>query len=206
MNKKSRAMSIEGLGGDQKSALKVFSGKTSGEKASFWGVLFHSNGKIHKIVGDNSNKLYKGDYWGYWFMTEYFTTQLKMWTTWVTSEKQASIMLKKELDAMNAERDNYRKDFASRIMRYGTDLIDNFNGTGYMFAKNEKFIGIRYNTERTDMNFWSYYATNMDRAYETFGKHIKTWATRNYKDTRYEPEEYFLFGNNRMLLSSLSTT
>ena len=31
------------------------------------------------------------------------------------------------------------------------------------------------------------------------------WATRNYKDVRYNPEEYFLFGNNRMLLSSLST-
>jgi hypothetical protein len=46
----------------------------------------------------------------------------------------------------------------------------------------------------------------MDRAYESFGKTIKTWAARNYKDTRYNPEEYFLFGNNRLLLSSLETT
>lgn len=91
-------------------------------------------------------------------------------------------------------------------MKYGGELIDNFNGTGYMFAKNEKFIGIRFNMMKSEINFWTYYATNMDMGYEYFGKQIKSWATRNFKDTRYNPEEYFLFGNNRLLLSSLSTT
>ena len=90
-------------------------------------------------------------------------------------------------------------------MRYGEDLIDNFNGTGYRFAKNEKFVGIRYNAMKNEINYWSYFQNNMDRGYEQFGKQIKMWATRNYQDTRHNPEEYFLFGNNRLLLSSLST-
>jgi hypothetical protein len=46
----------------------------------------------------------------------------------------------------------------------------------------------------------------MDEAYGIFGQTIGKWAVRNYANTRFEPEEYFLFGNNRLLLSSLSTS
>lgn len=99
---------------------------------------------------------------------------MKMWTTWVHDEKGASITLKKEEDAIKAEQDAWKREvMASRIMKYGGDLIDNFNGTGYRFAKNEKFIGIRFNTVKNEMNYWSFYQNNMDRAYETFGKQIK---------------------------------
>jgi hypothetical protein len=62
-------------------------------------------------------------------------------------------------------------------MTYGENLIDNFNGTGYMFAKNEKFIGIRYDVIKSEINYWSFYSNNMDQAYEIFGKQIKMWAT-----------------------------
>jgi hypothetical protein len=30
-----------------------------------------------------------------------------------------------------------------------------------------------------------------------------SWGKRNYANTGYQPEEYFLFGNDRLLLSSL---
>lgn len=30
-----------------------------------------------------------------------------------------------------------------------------------------------------------------------------SWGKRNYANTNYQPEEYFLFGNDRLLLSSL---
>ena len=72
-------------------------------------------------------------------------TYRKMWITWVRTEGEASIVLKKEADAKKEADGVWRREFATRIMRYGGDLIDNFNGTGYMFAKNEKFIAIRYN-------------------------------------------------------------
>jgi hypothetical protein len=131
---------------------------------------------------------------------------MKWWVTWVHTESECGIVLKKTQLAKKAEDDAWRRDFATRIMRYGEDLMDNFNGTGYMFAKNEKFIGIRYNVVKNQMSYVSYYASNMDRAYEGWGKALKWWATRNYQNVKYDPEEYFLFGNNRMLLNSLSTT
>jgi hypothetical protein len=43
----------------------------------------------------------------------------------------------------------------------------------------------------------------MDNAYEQFGKTLMSWGKRNYANTGYKPEEYFLFGNDRLLLSSL---
>lgn len=206
MNKATSALKIEAIGANSNKAYQTFGTKTAGGSAAYWGVLFNSNGKIYKIVGDNSNKIYTGDYWGYWVMTEYIQTSMKMWTTYVHNEQECHIVLKKEEDARKAERDAWKREFATRIMRYGEDLIDNFNGTGYRFAKNEKFFGIRYNTAKSEINYWSYFQNNMDRAYEQFGKQIVLWASQMYKDTRYDAEEYFLFGNNRLLLSSLSTT
>jgi hypothetical protein len=206
MNKKTSAFKFEAIGPNSNKAHADFGKQTAGGSALYWGILFNSNGKIYKIQGDNSNKMYSGDYWGYWVMTEYIQTSMKMWTHVITNEKDAHITLKKEEDALKAEQDTWKREFASRIMKYGGDLIDNFNGTGYRFAKNEKFIAVRYNVMKSEMNYWTFYQNNMDRAYETFGKQIKMWATRNYKDTRWDPEEYFLFGNNKMLLSSLATT
>jgi hypothetical protein len=84
-------------------------------------------------------------------------TEMKWWITWVHSEKEAGIVLKKEMAAKAAAESEWRKSFATRIMRYGENLIDNFNGTGYRFAKDEKFIGITYNVIRPEMNYWSYY-------------------------------------------------
>jgi hypothetical protein len=98
---------------------------------------------------------------------------MQRWTTYVHNEQECHIVLKKEEDARKLEQDTWKKEFATRIMRYGDDLIDNFNGTGYRFAKNEKFIGIRYNALKNEINYWSFFQNNMDRAYETFGKQIK---------------------------------
>ena len=206
-NKKSGAFLNEGLGSASNKAYKTFGEKVSGNSALFWGILYHSNGKIYKINGDTTNKdlYYRGENWGYWVLSDWIMTQRKTWTTWVHTEKECNIVLKKEEDERKAQDAAWRKEHALRIMKYGGDLIDNFNGTGYKFARNEKFIAIRFDVVRSQINAWSYYATNMDLGYEKFGKTIKGWATTKYKDIRYNPEEYFLFGNNRLLLSSLST-
>lgn len=50
-------------------------------------------------------------------------------------------------------------------MQYGANLIQNFNGTGYRFLKREKFIGIRYDLQRPSINYWTFYAYNMENAY-----------------------------------------
>jgi hypothetical protein len=156
--KKSGAIQFEGIGANYDQALKTFGGKTSGNKAENWGILFNSKGSINKYVGDTSSKdmLFRGENWMYWFLSEYTITYRKMWITWVHSEKEASITLKKEEDANKAADDAWRREFASRIMKYGTDLIDNFNGTGYMFAKTEKFIAIRYNVIKSEINYWTF--------------------------------------------------
>lgn len=180
MNKATSALKLEALGVNSNKAHQSFGAKTAGGAATYWGVLFNSNGKIYKIVGDNSNKVYTGDYWGYWVITEYIQTSMSMWTTWVHNEHECHITLKKEEDAKKAEDDAWRRDFAMRIYNYGVDLIDNFNGTGYRFAKNEKFIGIRYNVIKSEINYWSFFQNNMDRAYENFGAQIANWAARNY--------------------------
>lgn len=71
MNKKTSAFKFEAVGPNSNNAHGNFTAKTGGGAALYWGILFNSNGKIYKIQGDNSNKMYKGDYWGYWVMTEY---------------------------------------------------------------------------------------------------------------------------------------
>ena len=86
-------------------------------------------------------------------------------------------------------------------MAYGTDIADNFDGTGYKFLQREKFFGIRYDLSKPAINFWTFYATNMDKAYDQFGNYLQRAA----KIKNYNPEEYFLFGNNRLLLTSLET-
>ncbi len=54
-DKKSGDFKNEGLGANQNAALKSFGTKTSGKSAEYWGILYHSNGKIYKINGDTSN-------------------------------------------------------------------------------------------------------------------------------------------------------
>lgn len=49
------------------------------------------------------------------------------------------------------------------------------------------------------MNAW-----NMKQAYKDFGNRINGWISQQ-KNNRREPEEYFLFGNNRLLLSTLDS-
>jgi hypothetical protein len=49
------------------------------------------------------------------------------------------------------------------------------------------------------MNAW-----NMKQAYKDFGNRINGWIGQQ-KNNRREPEEYFLFGNNRLLLSTLDS-
>ena len=96
-----------------------------------------------------------------------------------------------------------RKEIASRIITYGDDLMQNFNGTGYRFLKLERFMAIRYNLETGAITHWGINAWNMDDAYEQFGRTLMSWGKRNHANTGYQPEEYFLFGNDRLLLSSL---
>lgn len=100
--------------------------------------------------------LYRGENWGYWCWTEWIMSTKKLWTTWVHTEKEGGIILKKEQLALKEADDDWRRGFATRIMKYGGDLIDNFNGTGYRFAKNEKFIGIRYNVIKSEINYWTF--------------------------------------------------
>ena len=96
-----------------------------------------------------------------------------------------------------------RKEIASRITAYGEDLMQNFNGTGFRFLKANLFRAVRYNIETGSISYWNINAWNMDSAYEQFGKTLMSWCKRNYANTGYQPEEYFLFGNDRLLLSSL---
>lgn len=101
----------EGIGASQTNAYKTFATKTTGVKAENWGILYHSNGKIYKIMGDTSNKdkLYSGDNWGYWAFSDWIMTSRKWWTTWIHTEKEASIILKKEQDALKAADDGLRR-------------------------------------------------------------------------------------------------
>jgi hypothetical protein len=119
MNRADKSFKLEPLGAGQDKAFKQFGTMCSGGSAEWWGVLFNTNGKLYKIIGDNSNKLYQGDYWGYWFITEYIMTEMKWWITWVHTEKEAGIVLKKEMAARAAADSEWRKSFATRIMRYG---------------------------------------------------------------------------------------
>lgn len=62
---------------------------------------------------------------------------------------------------------------------------------------------MRYNLDTGAITYWNINAWNMDNAYEQFGRTIMSWGKRNLANTGYQPEEYFLFGNDRLLLSSL---
>ena len=121
----------------------------------------------------------------------------------IHSEKEAGIILESEHKAHLAEIAAKRKEIASRIITYGDDLMQNFNGTGYRFLKAEVFRAVRYNLETGGIAYWNINAWNMDSAYEQFGRTLMSWGKRNYANTGYQPEEYFLFGNDRLLLSSL---
>lgn len=61
-------------------------------------------------------------------------------------------------------------------MAYGTDMVENFNGTGYRFLQREKFVGIKYDLSKSAINSWTFYATNMDNAYDQFGNYLKRAA------------------------------
>jgi hypothetical protein len=69
--------------------------------------------------------------------------------------------------------------------------------------KQELFRGVRYNLDTGGITYWNMYSWNMDDAYDQFGNTIMAWGKRNLANTGYQPEEYFLFGNDRLLLSSL---
>lgn len=47
-------------------------------------------------------------------------------------------------------------------------------------------------------------AWNLKQAYIDFGNRVKGWTAQQVKGHR-EPEEYYLFGNNRLLLSTLES-
>jgi hypothetical protein len=64
--------------------------------------------------------------------------------------------------------------------------------------KKEKFVGIRYDVQKAAITHWTFYAHNMDNAYDQYSKYIVTLVSNK----QYTPEEYFLFGNDRLLLSS----
>ena len=201
---KSGQIKFEGVGKDKATAFAKFSQYTEGDKAMYYGVLFHADGTIHKISrSESQDPLHKGENDAYVLFSEYFMLIRKWFTSAVRSEKDAGMITWKvrneEIAALKAE----RQQFAQRILTWGNTLMTNFNGTGYRFARNEAFIGIRYNTISSSINYWKFYARNMDDAYETFGRQISRWARRNFNNYKMEPEEYFLFGNNKLLLSSI---
>jgi hypothetical protein len=87
-DKKSGEYKNEGLGSNKNSAYKEFGTKTTGSSAEYWGILYNSNGKIYKVMGDSSSKsmMFRGENWGYWCWSEWIMTYRKMWITWVHTE------------------------------------------------------------------------------------------------------------------------
>jgi hypothetical protein len=61
MSRADKSFKLEPLGAGQDKAFKTFGEKCAGGSAEYWGVLFNTNGKLYKIIGDSSNKMFKGD-------------------------------------------------------------------------------------------------------------------------------------------------
>lgn len=162
---KQEAMGIKGA-----EVTKKFDEKTRGAKATHTGILYHANGNIYRIApGDPKNikePLKKGENEAYIAFAEYFIKVKKMFAAPVTKEKDAGIILESEHQAYLADVKAKRKEIAQRIITYGDDLMQNFNGTGYRFLKLERFRAIRYNLETGAIAQWAINAWNMDSAYE----------------------------------------
>jgi len=107
----------------------------------------------------------------------------KMFVEPCTNEKDAKIILKLDEEKRIADLKQKRQEVASRVIAYGQDLKDSFNGTGYRFLKQELFRGVRYNIEKDAVTYWNFYAWNMDTAYEKFGNQLINWGKRNYANT-----------------------
>lgn len=206
-DKKSEAVKLEAMGINGAEVTKKFDTKCNGAKATHTGVLYHANGNIYRIAPADPTKIkdpiHKGENDALVAFAEFFMKNKKMWAAPVKVERDAKIVLKSEEDKRLSDLKGGRKEIAQRMIAYGQDLKDNFNGTGYRFQKNELFRGVRYNIERDSVTYWNFYAMNMDKAYEAFGNTLISWGKRNFANTNYESEEYFLFGGDRLLLSTL---
>ena len=157
-----------GINGGQ--VTKKFDEKTRGAKATHTGILYHANGNIYRIApGDPKNlkePLKKGENEALITFAEYFLKVKKMFVGPMHSEKEAGIILESEHKAHLLEIAAKRKEIAQRIITYGDDLMQNFNGTGYRFLKAERFRAVRYNLETGAIGNWNINAWNMDNAYE----------------------------------------
>jgi hypothetical protein len=172
-DKSSGLVKQEPMGTNGNEATKKFDEKTRGAKATHTGILYHANGNIYRIApADPKNAkdpVHKGENDALVAFTEYFFKVKKMFTGPIKSEKEAGIILESEHKAHLAEVASKRKEIAQRIIAYGDDLKQNFNGTGWRFLKQEHFRAVRYNLETGAINYWNIYAWNMDNAYDQFG-------------------------------------
>ena len=206
-DKAEETIKLEAMGTKGGEVTKKFDEKTKGKDATHTGVLYHSNGNIYRIAPADAKlakeAIHRGQNDALLAFAEYFIKTKKLFTSSVHSEKEASIWLETEWKEHLLYIANRRKEIAQRITAYGEDLMQNFNGTGYRFLKAERFYAGRYNLETGATTHWGINAWNMDSAYQQFGRTLMSWGKRNYANTGYQPEEYFLFGNDRMLLTSL---
>ena len=188
-DKASGLVKLEPMGINGGEVTKKFDLKTRGSKATHTGVLYHANGNIYRIAPADSkaaiDPLHKGENDALVAFAEYFMKVKKMFVGPIHSEKEAGIILESEHKAYLAEIVSKRKEIASRIIAYGDDLMQNFNGTGYRFLKAELFRAIRYNLETGAISYWNINAWNMDNAYEQFGRTLMSWGKRNYANTGY---------------------